>query len=494
MELSASRPAVSSGVRSRRGPVAVVVGAYLIGRMWQLVMMGPPVVASDSPMYRSPGQAWLDFGAVSWDGSSLRPWPVTVVFALMPNDRARIIAQFVLATLAWSACIYQVGRLPVHPRLAVAAAACVAVLALTRGVSSFDVVILSESVALSLVAVFLAALLQATRNGPRPGSIIVMLLSAWMLALIRPVLLGLLIVPVVVVVARYWSWNPRRWSFDPRRLLRAAALVVPVVLVSGLAMVNVLAYNAASDKTWGDWRSQTGQTGLNGRTIQQWTVIAGASPVFPQLLDQFIAADGAPACLNDTFQQPPPANPPPVCEAGLQWISAHFNADLVKELLEHPKLARDYFVAGWQDVSVQRVVGDSLPTLVPDPISSLAFGDAKGTDPMALWTLLGAAAVLTAIVLRLRAAFNAGLITALLAGYAGLFGTVLLSPTDVSRVGLPVTILLRVLLIVLIVQVIDALRRARTSSRGATTAPTDQFLAPTETAVPVPTERRLPTS
>jgi len=80
-------------------------------RLAQLAMLGNPVVTADTPMYRRPGQPWLDFGTSSLTGHSLRPWPVTVLYALAPNDTWRVLAQFLIATCCWSFCVWQFGRL-----------------------------------------------------------------------------------------------------------------------------------------------------------------------------------------------------------------------------------------------------------------------------------------------------------------------------------------------------------------------------------------------
>src|SRR5687767_13780298 len=74
------------------------VGVYLLTRVVQLAMLGNPVVTADTPMYRRPGQGWLDFGSSSLMGHSLRPWPITVLYAVAPNDTWRVITQIVIAT------------------------------------------------------------------------------------------------------------------------------------------------------------------------------------------------------------------------------------------------------------------------------------------------------------------------------------------------------------------------------------------------------------
>ena len=71
---------------------------YLVARGWQLLMPGPPVVSPDTEMYRSPGQRLFQFDLVTFTGEGgLRPWPVTLPFALVSTDEGRVVLQFLLS-------------------------------------------------------------------------------------------------------------------------------------------------------------------------------------------------------------------------------------------------------------------------------------------------------------------------------------------------------------------------------------------------------------
>ena len=469
-------PQAGRGVR-RRHAGWIVLGAYLLARAWQLVMMGPVIESADSPMYRTPGAGWFDFGSTSWDGSSLRPWPSTLLYALLPTDRARVLAQFALSTLAWACLLHQIGRLRVRPLLATAAASVVAVLALTPSVSSFDVIIGAEPGSFALIAAFSAAVLQAIRTGPRVGSVAVMLLTAWAESLVRPVLGVMLLVPLLLV-AQAWRAGRRDRPARDRAggLLSAAAPLVVLVLVA-VAGLNVLAYNATADKEWGFWR---GTPGLEGRTIQQWGVLAEYSPIFPDLLADFVADDGAPTCLlTDAKQvaQPVVAGQPDPCPDGRAWVSSEFLGALTGEFAQDPLAARRYLRDALADASTLRVDGlPSLPTLVPDPVTGLYFATGKNVDVFALWTLLGLVALAGARWRGYRRMLPAAVWLTLAAAYIGLLGTAFLSPSEVGRVGLPATLLARVFLVVAIALLLDRVlsRRGRTRDAHSPDArPTD---------------------
>src|SRR5687768_2290332 len=72
-------------------PRAAPAVLYLMARCWQLLMLGPPVVSPDTEMYRSPGQRLFEFDLVTFSGEGgLRPWPVTLPYALVSTDEGRV--------------------------------------------------------------------------------------------------------------------------------------------------------------------------------------------------------------------------------------------------------------------------------------------------------------------------------------------------------------------------------------------------------------------
>src|SRR5579885_1131180 len=122
--------------RSRRtGTLRVpraAVGAYLAGRLWQLLFLGPPIETADTSMYRYAGQRWLGFSAGNFTGRTLRAWPITLLYSAAPTDTSRIVSQFALATCCWAFCIWQFGRVTSQRAVAALAAGAVVLLALSR--------------------------------------------------------------------------------------------------------------------------------------------------------------------------------------------------------------------------------------------------------------------------------------------------------------------------------------------------------------------------
>jgi hypothetical protein len=466
----------------RRGPTTLrasraAVGCYLLGRTWQLLFLGRPIVAPDTPMYRSADQRWLDFPGSNFLGHALRPWPITLLYSVAPTDAWRIFAQFVIGTCCWGFCIWQLGRLTRNRTGAATGAFVVAALALSIGVSGFDAILLSESLTLSLVALYVGAVLSLCGGRGRLPTMGTAFVAAALLALLRPVLIPL--VPGVALVAYLVRFRPR---VERRRA--AGATVVVVAAMSLGAMGYAWSVNVQIDKTWGGWR---GVPGLNGRTLTQYYLVVHHTPSGPALLEAMIDA-GAPACLRP--------NPPAVagdvsrdfvnedhlrCPQGQAWLSGHFLAALATHLATHPAAARRYFADALGDESMLRAEGHrSVPNVVPGPLTNVFFSRQRGFgDPLVLWSMVGFGLVSASsirprrsrprpwsngprdlrvgcrrLMSRLSPLSALEVCTAciLLAGYVALAGTALLSATDASRVALPVTVLIRLILVVVIVR------------------------------------------
>lgn len=453
-----------AGRRSRRrqgvrapwaNPASAAVGFYLLARLWQLVMMGKAIVTPDTPMYRSAGQGWLDFTPVSFSGTDIRPWPVTLLYATVPTDRWRVLAQFAVATCSWAYCIFQFRHLARHRVLGPAGPLLVATLALTIGISGFDVVLLSESLALSLVAVYVGGILSLCLDRLRVATMVATLTAASMLGLLRPVLVPL-IACVPLIPCLRWLREHRRGHVRPRLAAFGAATLV----LAGMSMSYAWIYNVRADRTWGDW---IGAPGLNGRTLTQYYLAAYHTPSGPELIRAMIDA-GAPACLYhpspvEGFTDDHVAIDRERCPQGLPWLSRRFLPTLSGYLATHPGAARRYFGDALADASSLRTDGaPSLPTPVPGPVTSLFFADRAGAgDPLVLWSILALGAVVARWHrLRFRRPVRneaaAILAATSVVAYLALLGTAILSASDASRVALPLTALLRLVLTAVIVR------------------------------------------
>ena len=520
-------PHVHTVVRRALDGPTLALACYLSGRVWQLAVLGSPLSYSDTPTYRAPGQSWFDFSSVSFVGSSLRPWPVTLVYALTPSDRYRVLAQFSVGTLCWAFCIYQAGRAVDNRRLASLTSVLIAILALTLGVSGWDAVLSSESLSLSLVALYIGGILSMTRHGARWANLAVSLVAALLLALTRPAMIPL---AVIVPIIPCWAWHKRAQGGQSSRRTTATAAIILLLAVASAGYAWV--YNANIDQAWGHW---LGLPGLNGRTITQYRV-ASETRLGPDFVEG-MTDRGGPACLLKATSpdQDWLASHKESCSEGLSWLSENFVPSLTIHLVSNPRLAWQYAHDAFRDQSTLRPDGlPSLPSPVPRWLAALFFVPKEGIvdsdgrvrltpspdapfplgDPL-MWWPVGGVFLLLLYGLRHRrprsgndrtvaspgrpvAPVKGGnrlpvmLVCLLAAGYVALFGTALLSATDLSRVGLPTTVLLRVAWVsacaVLLERLVQADQGAAMASAGGTYG-ADDGVGVTADADP----RRLPT-
>ena len=89
----------------------VPVAAYFFSRVFFLNWRGP-ILSVDSDGYRASQEGFLGASGLSkidFLGDSFRPWPVNLLYALQPDDTARIFVQILSATIAfyvWSKFLY----------------------------------------------------------------------------------------------------------------------------------------------------------------------------------------------------------------------------------------------------------------------------------------------------------------------------------------------------------------------------------------------------
>ena len=97
--------------------------------------------------------------AISFIGRATRLWTVPLLYRSLPDDSARVAAQTAIGIVCWSALALVVAHSLRHPILARVGAASMLLLGLCVQVTEWDRLILSESLALSLTALLLAAIL-----------------------------------------------------------------------------------------------------------------------------------------------------------------------------------------------------------------------------------------------------------------------------------------------------------------------------------------------
>jgi hypothetical protein len=114
------------------------------------------------------------FFNVDYFGRESRLWPVSVIYSAITNDTARVAVHIFIGTIAWAFLAHVIARKSRYPHLV---SAIVFAFGLTPQIVRFDLAILSESIGLSLLVIFIATSLQFLTNPSRFN------LGLWVVAL-----------------------------------------------------------------------------------------------------------------------------------------------------------------------------------------------------------------------------------------------------------------------------------------------------------------------
>lgn len=248
-----------------------------------------------------------EYAVLDLSGRWRRPWATPALYRLTPGDhRWEVVAQALVGGLAWGVLGLAVLAWFRDRRVGLAVALAVTALGLTTSITNWDTAILSESLALSLTALLVAAWLELVR---RPTT----LAAGLVLAATLP------------------------WLFTRQSLVPAAWLVVAVVLL-GLAV---------SWRRGGHWRPlavvAVGLVALTGIASSTYArnqevvhtnltvIVANRVATDPERLAWF-RDQGMPAPASGRFDPDALTEDP----AFRRWVAGEGRATYGRYLLTHP--------------------------------------------------------------------------------------------------------------------------------------------------------------
>ncbi len=388
-----------------------------------------------------------DLSYVSFLGSSYRPWVVPLVYALLPNDEVRVIFQVLFSVVAWLVLALTLGRAVRSSVLAAVAFVAVLVFGLSIAVTSWDFVVLSESLAISVGALTIAAWINFARS-PSTRTAVLVGLATTIFVFIRPQLF-----PVVAVVAVVLAVSSIRSAEKVLRLGLAGVLVL--VVLWGLGVVdNIERYSAGRQEQVGTFTQNF--SFVVERRIQP----------FPERL----------AWFRDQGMPDPSVLPPPAEDITARmrdfgaypiadWAASHGQLALARYSIEHPNEFPLQFGTELPSVLVPKrenlIYANEVPTVLPGPVEAvLSPTSSDPTKPMippqALFVVLFAAT----LALPRRSKVDRGLLGVALGfvgvGLAGLYISWLVSTMEPERHAIPFTTLVPLMLLVASIAFIDA--------------------------------------
>jgi hypothetical protein len=356
-----------------------------------------PAIYPDTKTYRHEGH-WFDLSLTSLDGHSIRPIGVTLWLALWPNDRAIMLAQALLAALAWGALALVVAHGIRHTGVRRLVVALLVLIPCTAQMANWETVILGDSIAMTTGILALAALIRLMRR-PTWGRALVFLPLALWYTMTRPNLF---------VVLMAWAVGLVLVALLSRKVLVLGTVAGLLVLFSGYSYV----YNMNSDTTW------TEAHGYSRSTVGMAYPLGKYDPIAEEVIADLRKTD-APACMI-------PKSPAEVTHRGTtrwvaktvaacpgmdEWATDNWQSWWIHWLATHPKSAIKLIDSQLLHSLAPSVWGNVVAA-TPASVADLFFGpqaqpqDAVPTktyriQPLILWTVAAAALALAATRRRL---------------------------------------------------------------------------------------------
>lgn len=321
-----------------------------------------------------------EYDIVDFTGRSRRPWATPFFYSLLPDDpRATIVAQASLGAVAWTVLALAAAAWFTDRRIQLGVAVTIAALGLTTSVTNWDVTKLSESLALSLTVLVLAAWMNLVRRPVMGTAVLVLAVSlpwvfvrqslmptAWMLVAAAAIGLG-------------WTWFRRGRDNDTWRSL--AVVAAGLLLLCGVATASY---------------GQNQEIVHHNLTVIVMNRMAPDADRLQWFVDEGMPLPSSGGLTFDDFDQDQPFQ---------QWVADEGSATYVRFLLEHPWYAvtepLDDFVFARPSVyldeeqpqvtmlSPGEAYGSVRPVL-PDVVEQLLFG--PGQTGVVISLLAGVAA------------------------------------------------------------------------------------------------------
>jgi hypothetical protein len=297
----------------------------------------------------------LDF----WAGA--RSWTVPLLWKVLPDaDSERAAGQFILSCASWPVLAWAVARCLRDTVFRYVAFSLVLLFSLTLAIVRWDLVILSESVSISLTVLVLAAWLELVR-APRRGLVVALLglTLLWVFARDSNGIIALVTVPLLAL----WAIRP------PAELGRAWVGVLAAgtfaIFFAGLLatttdeaqlrrnerpILHVIGRRVLADQEQTRWWRDHGMPAPPPRVIRERRSLAG------------IAEGGLPS--------------DPQTEEFLDWAREHGRNTLARYLLAHPIQTVKQTIGKRQRLLAGVTLGYRPPdarNILPEPIDELVY-------------------------------------------------------------------------------------------------------------------------
>lgn len=273
----------------------MVIVVYVVLRVVQWVLSLPTIDGPDSHSYLPgsglgvPANGYIGFEKVSFTGGGvLRPWTVTLPYAILATDYLRSIFQLMVSIGAFLLLAFSIVRTTQGRTVGRVLALIALGFSCTTLVGSWDLLMNRESVAISLTVAFIAlSLLSVVFRSFR--FFVLVMAVALLLTLTRPTLAPLTVLVVLVLIAvrvrQSTTAQAAGGGVGPGTVVRGVLAVAMLVVVVGYPAL----YSLRLDASWAQWYGQTMSETQFGYVVSDYNPRA----------DELVAAlaQTAPTCL-----------------------------------------------------------------------------------------------------------------------------------------------------------------------------------------------------
>ncbi|MCG3773561.1 MAG: hypothetical protein JW395_0369 [Nitrospira sp.] len=407
--MSPPRATVASRLREVSILTWLVIVAYIVVRVSQWVLSLPTIDGPDSHSYLPgtglgvPPNGYFGFEKVSFTGDGIiRPWTITLPYALLLTDYFRCFFQLLVSMASWLLLAFAMVRLARGAVLGQILAVVVLVFSCTTLVTSWDLLINRESLAISLTVTLIAlALLSIVYRSY--GFLLLVILNCLLLLVTRPTLAPLeVLLLLVLMVDRAWRSIAARASIREvggATILRGAFAALLAVLV----VVYPAIYSMRMDASWTAWYDQTMSETQFGYVVADYNPRAEAikaelAKTAPQcLIDELPVYTGAYVGAPWGFA----AHIRNTCPEFATWYQANWPSWYYRYIAQHPDYVAKVSASGMKlalrpwDATTSF---SALPVPVRDAFFPVTTGDGIAIyDPMVLYWSLVLSVILLAL-------------------------------------------------------------------------------------------------
>jgi hypothetical protein len=202
---------VGKGLKERSFLV-IPISLLVVSKFLTWVAFPEATLHPDSSSYRN--GIFLNFELVSLLGDSGRPWPVTLFYALLPNDSIRILAQLALSAFVWSYLILTLSHIKLQVAYKILVGLFLSLIGSSPMVTQWDTTILATSLLVSTAILITALMIRMFFTEKFTiWNTIILLILVLMLFIQKLSNAPIVAFFLIVILAFSFKWAPKKLKF-----------------------------------------------------------------------------------------------------------------------------------------------------------------------------------------------------------------------------------------------------------------------------------------